>query len=379
MFCQVPIMGYNTWNAFLSKINEKMVFEIADAMVERGFADAGYKYLVIDDGWEAPERDADGRLAADPEKFPHGMKYVGDYIHSKGLKFGIYSCCGARTCGARPASFEHEFVDADTFASWGVDLLKYDNCYVPPYENPQMLYRRMGMALRSCGRDIVYAACNWGADESWLWMRSIGADTYRSTGDISDNLKSFSDIFLSQLPNLAYSLPGAFNDLDMLTVGLYGNGEVGEGCTDSEYRIQFSIWSLFSSPLILGCDVRSVSEPARELLCNRELIRINQDREARPATRHLVDTNFQNEFVITKMLENGEYAFGFYNLDIGDGSFPFIPSEIGLPVGHGYRLVMHDVFGGEDLICDSDVTVIKIPSRDCRVFRATLEKDGGNK
>ena len=190
ILAKTPPMGFNTWNTFGPNITEQMVMEMADVMVEKGYRDAGYKYVVIDDCWSLTERDENGYLVPDPEKFPHGMKYLSDYIHSKGLKFGMYSCAGTRTCAGYPASFDHEFQDARTFASWGVDFLKYDFCFFPNFGNCQHRYLTMAQALRSTGRDILFSACNWGLHEPWNWMRSIGAHMYRSTYDIVDNFAS---------------------------------------------------------------------------------------------------------------------------------------------------------------------------------------------
>ena len=185
-----PPMGWNSWNTFGEKINESLIKETADCMAASGLKDAGYDYLVIDDCWSLKERDAQGRLVADPAKFPNGMKAVADYVHSKGLKFGMYSCAGNLTCAGYPGSYEHEFTDAETFASWGVDFLKYDYCYHSPIVAGKYLYRRMGLALENCGRDILFSACSWGADETHEWMKESGASMWRSTGDIFDTWNS---------------------------------------------------------------------------------------------------------------------------------------------------------------------------------------------
>lgn len=225
MLSKTPPMGFNTWNTFGENINEQLIKETADKMVELGLRDCGYEYLVIDDCWSKRERDPQtGKIVPDEEKFPNGMKAVSDYVHSKGLKFGMYSCAGTRTCADYPGSFDHEYLDAETFAEYGVDFLKYDFCYKPDSANGPLLYRKMGMALRACGREILFSACNWGNDEVSRWIRSAGAHMYRSTGDINDSFRSFADIALSQIDNLAYSAPGCFNDIDMLTVGMYGRG-----------------------------------------------------------------------------------------------------------------------------------------------------------
>ena len=159
MIQKTPPMGWNTWNTFGYEINEDLIRTTADAMVSTGLLAAGYNYLVIDDCWSLKERDANGRLVADPQKFPSGMKALADYVHAKGLKFGMYSCCGTLTCAGYPSSYDYEFIDAETFASWGVDYLKYDHCYKPDTTPSDLLYRKMGLALANCGRDILFSAC----------------------------------------------------------------------------------------------------------------------------------------------------------------------------------------------------------------------------
>ena len=185
-----PPMGWNSWNTFTWNINEDLVCGAADALCASGLKDKGYEYVVIDDCWSLKQRDENGRLVPDPEKFPHGMKAVADYVHSKGLKFGMYSCCGTHTCAGYPGSFEHEFVDAETFASWGVDYLKYDNCYKPKHMDGEVLYKRMSLALRNCGRDIVLSACNWGNEDVHSWIRSSGGFARRFTGTRSCHSRS---------------------------------------------------------------------------------------------------------------------------------------------------------------------------------------------
>ena len=233
MLASRPPLGWNSWNTFGEHISDQLIREMADFMVDRGYRDAGYEYLVIDDCWSLRDRDESGRLVPDPEKFPYGMKPVADYVHSKGLKFGMYSCAGVMTCAGYPSSYDHEYTDAETFASWGVDFLKYDFCNFPETGDCRTRYQTMSMALKSTGREILFSACNWGREDPWKWMRSVGAHMYRSTGDIMDNYRSFTDIFKSQLNNLSMSAPGSFNDMDMLTVGMNGKGNVGFGrvCT----------------------------------------------------------------------------------------------------------------------------------------------------
>ena len=227
-------MGCNTWNTFGADINEKLIFELADKMVEDGYKDVGYEYLVIDDCWSEKERDENGRLVPDKNKFPNGMKYVADYVHKKGLKFGMYTCAGVRTCAGYPGSYQHEFVDAKTFAEWGVDFLKYDFCYFPHTADCKNAYLTMSNALKASGREILFSMCNWGVENTWDWARSVGAHMYRSTGDIFDNYISMKKIALSQLDKLRSSAPGCFNDVDMMVVGMYNEGNVAFGIGDGE-------------------------------------------------------------------------------------------------------------------------------------------------
>lgn len=209
MLGKTPPMGWNSWNTFGPDVNEQIVLETADVMAEKGYLEAGYEYVVIDDCWMEKER-VDGKLVVNKEKFPHGMKYVGDYIHSKGLKFGIYSAAGTLTCQGFPGSYGHEFEDARMFADWGVDYLKYDLCHFPGSGDIRNAYITMAMALRATGRDIMYAACPVGQGEPHKWMRSVGAHLYRSTGDINDSFESFRSNAMSQFRSLATSAPRLF-------------------------------------------------------------------------------------------------------------------------------------------------------------------------
>lgn len=372
MIIKTPPMGFNTWNTFGECYNEEVIRETADAMVERGFLDAGYNYLIIDDHWQMEYRDPETkRLLPRPGKFPNGILPVIEYVHSKGLKFGVYSCVGARTCGGKMGSFEYEFTDARTFAEWGVDYLKHDYCLRPEKTVGEVLYRRMSTALRSSGRDVLFAACNWGCDDVWSWIRSTGAHTYRSTGDICDNFKSFTDIFRSQVMKLSASAPNCYNDLDMITVGMDGQGNVGtnELCTEGVYRIQFAVWCLFNSPLILGCDLRNVSDKYRDLLCNRELIRINQDPEGRAP----FPIGFDDSFAFCKLLSGGEYAVLLINVNDTKNNMSFVPHDMGLMENSGYKMALTDVLNGETFEA-SDIFFIPVEPKDCRMLRGRLVK-----
>ena len=286
---RTPPMGWNSWNIFHENINENLIKQIADAIVESGMKDAGYIYLNLDDNWMASSRDANGKLRADPNRFPSGMKALGDYIHSKGLKFGIYGDRGLRTChhynwgiaGSQSGSYMKEELDARTFAEWGVDYLKYDNCEPAPGSDQQQDYERMRDALAKSGRDIVFSICAWGFAS---WMPKTG-NLWRSTGDITDKWDNGNDWFRGIInavdgnADLAqHAGPGGWNDPDMLEIG---NG----GCTTEEYRSQMSMWCIMASPLIAGHDVRKMSQATKDILLNREVIAINQDSAGIQGTR----------------------------------------------------------------------------------------------
>jgi alpha-galactosidase len=272
-----PPMGWNSWNKFGCNVDEKLVRETADAIVKSGMKDAGYRYVIIDDCWHG-ERGANGFIQPDPKRFPAGMKALGDYIHSKGLKFGIYSDAGAKTCGGRPGSRGHEYQDAMTYASWGVDYLKYDWCNTEGL-NPIGAYTTMRDALHKAGRPIVFSICEWGDNKPWEWAKPIG-HLWRTTGDIThcwdceENHGTWSSwgilrILDKQKGLRVHAGPDGWNDPDML--------EVGNGMTTSEDRAHFSMWAMLAAPLIAGNDVRSMSASTREILTNREAIAIGQD------------------------------------------------------------------------------------------------------
>ena len=389
---QLPPMGWNSWNTFGWQINEQLIFEMADLMASQGYREAGYEYLVIDDCWSLRERGNDGRIVPDPEKFPHGMKAVADYVHSKGLKFGMYSCAGVRTCAGYPGSYDHEFVDAQTFADWGVDFLKYDFCNFPQSGNCKARYLTMSMALKATGREILFSACNWGMEEPGEWMRAIGAHMYRSTGDIMDNFVSFTDIVKSQLNKLCMSGNHCFNDMDMLTVGMEGKGNVGLGkvCSYEEYRLQFVLWCLCGVPLMMGADLRSLAPEYRALMLNPALLRINQDAECRPPYivrrdsvcipnpddaqapwAHPADT----AFVLLRHLTDNEFALFYANLSDADAEVHCEMADMGLPVTGGVALDMTDVFSGEHLGPQKDSFNPHIKAHDCRLFLCHLVKD----
>ena len=372
MIKNTPPMGWNSWNTFGADINEQMIFDTADKMVETGLLELGYEYLVIDDCWSLKERDENGRLVADPKKFPHGMKAVADYVHSKGLKFGMYSCAGNLTCGGLPGSFEHEFTDAETFAEWGVDFLKYDYCYHSKIIHGKYLYRRMGLALKNCGRDILFSACTWGADNTAEWIRETGANMWRSTGDIVDTWESVKKLTEQQDSILPYGGAGCFNDMDMLVVGMYGKGNVGlEGLNDTQYKTHFSIWALLGSPLMIGCDVRNMNKETLDILSNKELIEINQDSDCRQIFK-LSLFEGSNIKAYARNLENGDIAVGFFNLTDKKVTVKFLLDELGLPESTGKTLEMHEVWSGETVTVKNGTLIKSIEAFDSLVYRCKV-------
>ncbi len=370
MIVRTPPMGWNTWNTFGEDISEDLIIETCDAMIEKGLRDAGYEYIVIDDCWSLKERDAEGRLQADPVKFPHGIKYLADYIHSRGMKLGMYSCCGPLTCAGYPGSLDHEFIDAKFFADNEVDYLKYDWCYHPTNLAGSTLYNRMKMALNATGRDIVFSVCNWGEENLLDWIRSVGGDLYRSTGDINDSFRSIREIFDSQVDNFALSGPNCFNDMDMLVCGMNNKGNVSAGgCTFDEYKTHFCLWCMAQSPLMIGCDVRNVDDDILALLKNRELIAINQDPECRP----VIPAPMHNHPCFAKHLTNNEYAFSLTNYDDEESEIFMILADIGLPLTGEWGFKLRDCITGEEI---EKIAVDKIhaavAAHSTRVFRGTL-------
>ena len=262
-----PPMGWNSWNKFGCNVSEALIREMTDALVASGMKDAGYQYIVIDDCWQV-SRDASGNIVPDAKRFPSGMKALADYVHSKGLKFGVYSDAGARTCQGRPGSSGYEVEDAQQYASWGVDYLKYDWCNTDGVD-PKIAYPTMRDALKAAGRPIVFSMCEWGRSQPWTWARGVG-HLWRTTGDIADNWRSFTRLLDMQAGLEKYAGPGGWNDPDMLEVG---NG----GMTTGEYRAQFGFWCLLAAPLMAGNDLRQMNPEIREILTNPEVIAVDQD------------------------------------------------------------------------------------------------------
>ena len=287
LLAATPPMGWNSWNTFGEQINEDVVRGVADKMAALGLKDLGYQYIVIDDHWEGG-RDDQGQLLANPKKFPHGIKALADYVHSKGLKFGIYSCAAGKTCGGEVGSYGHEADDAATFAGWGVDYLKYDYCGAPEdFQEAIRRYTKMGDALKATGRPIVFSICEWGPRSPWLWGRQAGGQLWRISFDVGDIWDTPQNVYscigilaaIDASANLeSHAGPGGWNDPDMLVVGLGNKGNIkGGGCNSAEYQTQMSMWCLLAAPLMIGCDIRNMDADTKRILTNPEAIAVNQD------------------------------------------------------------------------------------------------------
>ena len=306
---ETPPMGWNSWNKFGCDINEAMIRGQAEAMVSSGMKAAGYEYVVIDDCWHGP-RDSNGNITADPVRFPSGIKFLADYVHSLGLKFGLYSDAGIATCAGRPGSRGYEYQDARQYAAWGVDYLKYDWCNTSG-QDPRSSYEIMAHALQSTGRPIVFSICEWGAHQPWAWARGAGGNSWRTTGDISDEWKHVGpaygngvvDILDKQIGLEAAAGPGGWNDPDMLQVG---NG----GMSETEYRSHFSMWAMLAAPLMAGNDLRNMSTATNHILTNREVIAVDQDALGQQAKRVAKDGDQE---VWSKQLVDGGRAVVLLN------------------------------------------------------------------
>lgn len=314
-----PPMGWNSWNLFAGRIDDQTVRTIADAIVSSGMRDAGYMYVNIDDTWEGV-RDARGNLQPN-HKFPD-MKALADYVHSKGLKLGIYSSPGPRTCAGYPGTYGYEERDAKTFAAWGVDYLKYDWCSAGTiYKNDQLqaVYQKMGDALHASGRPIVFSLCEYGLGDVQKWGAQVGGNLWRTTGDIQDEWSSVISNIEAQTATAPYAGPSHWNDPDMLEIG---NGHM----TDDEYRTHMSLWALTAAPLLAGNDVRNMPPVTASILLNREVIAIDQD----PLGRQASPVKQGNLERWDKPLADGSIAVGIVNMGSSPARAVIAATDLGL-------------------------------------------------
>ncbi len=317
---RTPPMGWNSWNKFGHSIDDAAVRGVADAMVKSGMKDAGYVYINIDDTWEG-DRDAQGNILTN-KKFPN-MKALADYVHSKGLKLGIYSSPGPNTCAGYEGSYGHEEQDARTYAAWGIDYLKYDWCgarILYSDEEMQAIYQKMGDALLATGRPIVYSLCQYGRQDVWKWGADVGGNLWRTTGDIRDAWESMARIGFGQNEHASYAKPGHWNDPDMLEIG---NGHM----SDTEYKTHMSLWSMLSAPLIAGNDLREMTPAIHDILTNREVIAIDQDKDGKQATR---TSKSEDQEIWVKQLADGGQAVGLFNLNEKDAKMTVKWADLGM-------------------------------------------------
>jgi len=365
-----PPMGWNSWNKFGCNVSEDLIRSMADGMVSSGMKDAGYQYVIIDDCWQV-SRDDNGNIVPDAQRFPSGMKALGDYIHAKGLKFGIYSDAGEKTCAGRPGSMGHEYQDALTYANWGVDYLKYDWCHTGK-RNAEEAYSTMRDALKAARRPIVFSLCEWGTAKPWLWAANIG-NLWRTTGDINDHWEgrkkwpdggccSFGmlDIVDMQVGLESFAGPGHWNDPDMLEVG---NG----GMTANEYRAHFSLWAILAAPLIAGNDLRSMTPEIKEILTNKEVIAVNQDALGRQAGRvwALKESmgKAENHVEIwSKPMKDGSRAVLLLNRSASEAEISVPWSVLGYP--EHLSAVVRDLWVHKDLGKFTGKFSVKVPSHD---------------
>lgn len=340
---KTPPMGWNSWNKFRNQVSDAMIREMADAIVSSGMRDAGYIYVNIDDTWEGANRDKSGNMTTN-NKFPD-MRKLADYVHSKGLKLGIYSSPGPRTCAGYLGSYEHEEQDAKTFAAWGIDYLKYDWCsasqvYADNQYTMTQAYAKMGKALLNSGRDIVFSLCQYGNHEVGEWGASVGGNLWRTTGDISDNWNSMSRIGFDLQPGREkYANPGHWNDPDMLEIG---NG----GMTNEEYRTHMSLWSLLASPLLAGNDIRSMTPEIKDILMNKEVIAVDQDPLGKQAARVAKVGDLE---VWSRRLADGGRSVGLFNRGASSATVTANWSDIGVTGSHTVRdLWRHQDIGAKE-------------------------------
>jgi alpha-galactosidase len=379
-----PPMGWNSWNAFGKNVNEQVIRETADAMANTGLKDRGFQYIIIDDIWQGGRDSSTGMLYADASKFPSGIKALADYVHSKGLKFGIYSDAGTLTCGRMPGSYGYEKKDAQLFASWGVDYLKYDYCFCTDfvswnndYKMAINRYKAMGDALKATGRPIVFSICEWGPRSPWLWGKEVGGHLWRTSYDVADiwetprNETSPIGIVTSidAAANLGrFAGPGGWNDPDMLVVGLNNTGFIkGGGCNDIEYRTQMSMWCMLSAPLMMGCDIRNMNEGTKTILLNKDIINIDQDPVGKPGFRVMQKDGLD---AWKKPLSGNRFAIALFNRNSESRSMTATMKQLELAPDASYKL--YDVWEHRSLGSSNGTITTTLQPHECKVYILSL-------
>ncbi|KAL9432504.1 hypothetical protein AB3S75_027523 [Citrus x aurantiifolia] len=357
---RTPPMGWNSWNHFGCNIQEKLIRETADAMVTSGLAALGYQYINLDDCWAELNRDSTGNFVPKASAFPAGIKALADYVHAKGLKLGIYSDAGTQTCSkTMPGSLGHEEQDAKTFASWGVDYLKYDNCFNTG-SSPKERYPIMSKALLNSGRPIFFSLCEWGKEDPATWAPKIG-NSWRTTGDIKDNWNSMTSLADQNDKWASYAGPGGYNDPDMLEVG---NG----GMTTEEYRAHFSIWALAKAPLLIGCDVRAMDKITFEILGNKEVIAVNQDKLGVQGKKVKKEGDLE---VWAGPLSRNRVAVVLWNRGSSKATVTANWSDIGLKLNHSTVVNARDLWQHKTILPINGQITANLESHACKMFVLT--------
>jgi hypothetical protein len=356
---RTPPMGFNNWNATHCEadFNAEMVKRTADIFVKKGLKKKGYRYINLDDCWAEPDRDGSGKLVPNHERFPEGIAAVADYVHARGLKLGIYTSAGTKTCNDEqgiPGALGHEESDARQFADWGVDYLKYDNCNnqgVPAEKR----YTAMRDALRKTGRPIVYSICEWGENDPWEWAPKLG-QLWRTTDDIGDNWDSMLGIMKQNLPLARYAGPGHWNDPDMLEVG---NG----GMSATEYRTHFSMWAVMAAPLLIGTDLRKASGETLGILGNEEVIAVDQDRLGEQGR---VVSSEDGRLVVSKKMADGSRAVALLNESGAEQRIATTADAVGLPDADSYTV--RDLWKHRNGTSDGDISAT-VPAHGTALLR----------
>ena len=347
-------MGWNSWNKFGCGVSAQLIREMADAMAESGMQAAGYQYIIIDDCWQA-SRDPRGDIVADPGRFPQGIKALADYVHAKGLKFGLYTDAGSLTCEKRPGSLGHEIQDIRTYAAWGVDYIKVDWCHAGNLD-PQVQYGKFRDAIVASGRPMVFSICDWGIQTPWRWGARI-SNLWRTTGDISDNYELMSAIGFSQNGLEPFAGPGHWNDPDMLEVG---NG----GMSRDEYRTHLGLWALLAAPLLAGNDLRHMSQETIQLLTNAEVIAVDQDTKGWQGHRVWQQGPLE---IWTRSLAGGGQAVGIFNRTVSPTTMTLELATIGI---HG-AASLRDLWEGRELGTAVDSYSANVPAHGMVLLKVT--------
>lgn len=370
---QTPPMGWNSWNVWATSVDAAKVRAAGEALVQSGLASFGYQYVNIDDAWEGA-RSPDGTILTN-EKFGD-MKVLADDLHRMGLKLGIYSGPGPKTCAGYEGSYQHERQDADMYAAWGIDYLKYDWCSYDQIAKDRSLaelqrpYRRMKEALDQCGRDIVYSMCQYGMGDVYQWGRKTGGNLWRTTGDITDTWSSMAGIGFDHHIRSPYAEPGGWNDPDMLVVGRLGwsANPRPTNLTQNEQIVHITLWSLLAAPLILGCDLTKLDQFTLDLLTNHDVIEVDQDPLGKAATRRWADGPLE---VWARPLWDGTMAVGLFNRGLTKAKVTVSWADIGLSGAQPVR----DLWLRKDIGVATDTFSMEVPSHGAQLIKVGKPKE----